>query len=65
MEIKVGNSMPLKLSRILSELGIFPVSISKYGKGYADMISLQAARIISEEIIVNEEMMRKRGVAYA
>ena len=40
MEIKVANSIPLELSRKLSELKIFPVSFSKYGRGYADMIRL-------------------------
>ena len=40
MEIKVANAIPLELSRKLSELKIFPVSFSKYGRGYADMIRL-------------------------
>lgn len=40
MEIKVANAVPLELSLKLSELGIFPVSFSKYGRGYADMITL-------------------------
>ena len=39
MEIKVSNSMPMGLARKLSELKIFPVSFSKYGSGYADMIN--------------------------
>ena len=39
MEIKVSNSMPMGLARKLSELRIFPVSFSKYGSGYADMIN--------------------------
>lgn len=38
MEIKVSNSMPMGLARKLSELKIFPVSFSKYGSGYADMM---------------------------
>ncbi len=38
MEIKIANSMSMELAKILSELRIFPVSISKYGRGYTDMI---------------------------
>ena len=34
MEIKVLGAMKLWLSRILSELEIYPTSISKYGKAY-------------------------------
>ena len=34
MEIKVPRAIPLYLSRILSELGIFPTSFSKYGVCY-------------------------------
>ena len=37
MELKVVNAIPLELSRKLSELNVFPVSFSKYGRGYADM----------------------------
>ncbi len=40
MEIKVANAVPLELSRKLSELGIFPASFSKYGRGYADMMTM-------------------------
>jgi len=34
MEIKIPGAMPLWLSHILDELEIFPISLSKYGKGY-------------------------------
>lgn len=34
MEIKIPGTMPLWLSHILNELAIFPVSFSKYGRGY-------------------------------
>ena len=37
MEIKIPYAFPLELSKTLSELEIFPVSFSKYGKGYLDM----------------------------
>ena len=32
MEIKISNAMPLWLSSVLSDIGIFPLSYSKYGK---------------------------------
>lgn len=38
MEIKMPDSCPLWLSRLLSELGIFPVSFSKYGTCYCEHI---------------------------
>jgi SPX domain protein involved in polyphosphate accumulation len=34
MEIKVGGSMPLWLSRLLDDEGIYPTSFSKYGRAY-------------------------------
>ena len=45
MEIKIPDAFPMELSRRMSELGIFPVSISKYGMGY---------KIFIQEISVNE-----------
>lgn len=38
MEIKLCGSMPLWLSRALSELEIFPVSFSKYGEVYQERL---------------------------
>ncbi len=43
MEIKIPGAMPLWLSHILAELEIYPVSFSKYGRGY-----LQAEQIKKE-----------------
>ncbi len=43
MEIKVPGALPLELSGKLSDLGIFPVSFSKYGAGYKEMLSGVAA----------------------
>lgn len=43
MEVKIANAFPLKLARIFSELGIFPVSFSKYGRGYEIMTQRQMA----------------------
>ncbi len=39
MEIKIPGTMPLWLSRALSENGIFPTSISKYGCCYQEFLS--------------------------
>ena len=37
MEIKISNAMPLWLSSALSDIGIFPLSYSKYGRAYQQM----------------------------
>ena len=34
MEIKITGGMPLWLCRILNDLGIYPISFSKYGVAY-------------------------------
>lgn len=39
MELKVAKAMPLPLAETLSRLCIFPVSYSKYGTGYQDLLS--------------------------
>ena len=39
MEVKTDGAMPLWLSYTLDEYDIFPMSFSKYGKAYADMIT--------------------------
>ena len=39
MEIRVSKAMPLGLSRKMSQLGIFPVSFSKYGRAYAKIFN--------------------------
>ena len=38
MEIKVKDSMSYELTEKLSELGIYPASFSKYGRGYEAML---------------------------
>lgn len=38
MELKFPGAMPMQLSRTLSELEIFPVSYSKYGRCYQDYL---------------------------
>ncbi len=41
MEIKIASAMPLWLSRLLSELGIFKTSFSKYGRAYGQMMQAE------------------------
>ena len=48
MEIKVTDAMPLFLARKLSELEIFPVSFSKYGRAYMDMTGIYEMSGITE-----------------
>ena len=38
MEMKLANAMPLWLSQVLADLGIFPVSYSKYGTFYSRFV---------------------------
>ncbi len=38
MEIKISGAMPLWMSRMLSEIEIYPVSFSKYGVCYKDYL---------------------------
>ncbi len=59
MELKVAQSMPIGLARKLSELGIFPVSFSKYGRGYMDMIGRSKVNYKTEQETMREY---ERGV---
>ena len=60
MEIKVSNAMPMGLARKLSELNIFPVSFSKYGSGYADMMSTIKEKQTGISTVISAE--KKNGV---
>lgn len=40
MEIKIPGAMPIWLSHILDELEIYPISFSKYGKGYQESLQM-------------------------
>ena len=66
MEVKIANAFPMELSRIFSELSIFPVSFSKYGRGYEVM----TARALSQAVYLNtaENLLlagRKGAMVYA
>ena len=64
MELKIAGAMPIELARIFSELRIYPVSFSKYGRGYVDMMTTSRGRVVSpvHEYGFAEE---KGAVAYA
>ncbi|MCR5148248.1 MAG: polyphosphate polymerase domain-containing protein [Eubacterium sp.] len=64
MEVKIGSAFSLKLARIFSELRIYPVSFSKYGRGYVDMLAQSVGR--NTLYIHDYSVAEKKGeVAYA
>ena len=66
MEIKVTNAMPMELSRVLSELEIFPASFSKYGRGYQEMMKdmIRKESVTYRPGVQDGENVRKGAVAY-
>ena len=66
MEIKVTNAFPMELSKKMSELGIFPVSFSKYGRAYTQMIKENNEVVIKacQQIAAVDRDIRKGAVAY-
>ena len=46
MEIKIPGAAPVWLSHILSELDIYPVSLSKYGKCYQKIMEEQKTEVV-------------------
>jgi len=58
MEIKIPGAMPLWLAHILDELEIYPVSFSKYGKGYQESEMLAKSNI-------NSNVNRRGEIRYA
>ena len=65
MEVKIANAFPMELARIFSELGIFPVSFSKYGRGYEVMTARAVAHTICQVTENYAFTGRKGEVAYA
>lgn len=63
MEIKVAEAMPLYLARALSEIGIFPASFSKYGRGYTEMIGRKKVEYLEEPHMA--EGFEREVIAYA
>ncbi|MBO5609471.1 MAG: polyphosphate polymerase domain-containing protein [Eubacterium sp.] len=66
MEIKVTSALPMELARKMSELGIFPVSFSKYGRAYTQMIKENNEVVIKacQQIAAADKDIRKGAVAY-
>lgn len=65
MEIKVPGAMPLELAGELGRLKIFPISFSKYGAGYMEMVKTSICGTTEENdntrvIRINDRM---KGVA--
>lgn len=46
MEIKLPGAFPCWMSRLLSEQGIYPVSFSKYGKVYSEIMALRGSQLV-------------------
>lgn len=63
MELKIPESIPLWLSRALSENSIFPVSFSKYGTYYTRyIIPKMSFHTISGNSLCKKEMIHRRAV---
>jgi hypothetical protein len=63
MELKVPGAVPEELSKKMSELGIFPTSFSKYGRGYTDMIRRKASKPVFEPQIATISEREVRAYA--
>lgn len=61
MEIKTPGAMPCWLAGALSALGVHPVSYSKYGRAYADGLSVQSAGFEMPAIPVAKEALGCAG----
>ena len=51
MEIKIPGAMPVWLSHLLGELEIYPVSFSKYGRGYQEAMTDKNIKVRKEELL--------------
>ncbi len=60
MEIKLSGGFPPDLARRLSELSIFPVSFSKYGLGYMDMIKSMEKEAVKPEYDCKTQVSSKK-----
>ena len=66
MEVKIAGAFPLELARIFSELRIYPVSFSKYGRGYVNLMTEKcAARLTAVNDYKYDFVKEKGAVAYA
>ena len=53
MEIKIPGAAPLWLARLLSENGIFPTSISKYGTYYKEFVLGGRSAEVKKEVVLS------------
>ena len=51
MEIKIPGAMPVWLSHLLGEMEIYPVSFSKYGRGYQEALTDKNNKVRKEELL--------------
>lgn len=51
MEIKIPGAMPVWLSHLLGKLEIYPVSFSKYGRGYQEALTDKNNKVRKEELL--------------
>ena len=61
MEIKIPNAMPLWLAEALSELSIFPVSFSKYGRAYERMCGIHQEELERRVLYLQDIKERYRA----
>lgn len=61
MEIKIPNAMPLWLAEALSELSIFPVSFSKYGRAYERMCGIRQEELERRVLYLQDIKERYRA----
>lgn len=62
MEVKASNSMPLWLSRLLSELSVYSTSFSKYGTEYQRRIMLERNIKGEQDICLKQYSVQPRIV---
>ena len=53
MEVKIDKSMPLWMTKILSELHIYPTSFSKYGTEYKKFLAKKKEESVEENVQVS------------
>ncbi len=51
MEVKIPGAMPVWLAHLLCELEIYPVSFSKYGRGYQESLSGKTNNVRKGELL--------------
>ncbi|MDO4295400.1 MAG: polyphosphate polymerase domain-containing protein [bacterium] len=59
MEVKIPGAMPVWMSHLFSELGIYPTSYSKYGACYKRELVEQMAQVRAVERIKEEQKIRR------